>query len=78
MGAERSFSFPFSEQALLRQIKLAKLWSVVEFLGNNSASLDLDILRELVTKLPAKFCELMKKAGITHNKRNTLFDIIFR
>ncbi len=51
MWSNISLDFPFSEQELLRQIKLAKVWSVVEFLDNNGDMLDYDALQLLLTEL---------------------------
>ncbi|MBZ2175781.1 aminoglycoside phosphotransferase family protein [Schnuerera sp. xch1] len=57
MWAKASLDFPFSEQKLLRQIKLAKLWSVVEFLNNNWATLDYSTHQKLLTELTDKLYE---------------------
>lgn len=58
MWSSAGLDFPFSERKLLQQIKLAKVWSVVEFLDNNSDTLDVDTLQELLTGLAEKLYEL--------------------
>jgi len=51
---EADLYFPFSERELLEQIKLAKIWSVVEFLDNNTDTLVADTLQEILTGLAEK------------------------
>lgn len=50
--------FPFSERKLLKQVKLAKVWSVVEFLYNNTDTLDFHTLQDMLTGLTEKLYEL--------------------
>jgi hypothetical protein len=52
------FDFPFSERKLFQQIKLAKVWSVIEFLDNNIDTLAIDTLQEILTGLAEKLYEL--------------------
>lgn len=49
--SKHSFDFPYSEQRLAQMIKLAKLWSVIEFLANLSSVLDPDTLHGMLSKL---------------------------
>ena len=59
MWSELSSDFPFTEQKLLQEIKLAKLWSVVEYLGNNWTALEHEMLNNLLNKLTEKIYELI-------------------
>ncbi|MBZ2174678.1 aminoglycoside phosphotransferase family protein [Schnuerera sp. xch1] len=54
MWSSAGLDFPFSEWKLLQQIKLAKIWSVVEFLDNNADTLDADTLLEILSGLAEK------------------------
>jgi len=54
MWSNAGLDFPFLECKLLQQIKLAKVWSVVEFLDNNADALDVDTLQEILTGLAEK------------------------
>ena len=47
-----------SEQELFKQIKLAKFWSIVEFLGNNYDLLDCNSLKDLLIEFTEKLYEL--------------------
>ena len=58
MWSNARLDFPFSELRLLKQIKLGKVWSVVEFLDNNTEALDEDTLQEILTGLAKKLYEL--------------------
>ncbi len=58
MWSNAGLDFPFSEWTLLQQIKLAKVWSVVEFLDSNADTLDVDTLQGILTGLAEKLYEL--------------------
>lgn len=58
MWSNAGLDFPFSERKLLQQIKFAKVWSVVEFLDNNTDILDVETLQEILTGLAEKLYEL--------------------
>lgn len=54
MWSSAGLDFPISEWELLWQIKLAKIWSVVEFLDNNADTLDADAFQEILSGLAEK------------------------
>lgn len=58
MWSKAGLYFPFSEWELFQQIKLAKVWSVVELLDNAADTLDVDILQDILTGLAEKLYEL--------------------
>jgi len=58
MWSSAGLDFPFSEWELLWQIKLAKIWSVVEFLNNNADTLDADAFKEILSGLAEKLYKL--------------------
>ena len=49
LWSSAGIDFPLTERDLFQQIKLAKIWSVVEFLANNADLLDFDT-RQLILK----------------------------
>lgn len=58
MWSNAGLDFPFPEWKLLQQIKHAKVWSVIEFIDNNTDTLDIDPLQEILTGLAEKLYEL--------------------
>lgn len=60
MWSKSSNDFPLTEQKLLQEIKLAKLWSIIEFLGNNWITLEHETLNNYLTKFIEKTYELME------------------
>ena len=58
MSLTAGLDFPFSEGKLLQQIKLAKVWSVVEFLDHNTDRLDIDTRQTILTGLAEKLEQL--------------------
>lgn len=58
LWSQASIEFPLSETELVQQIKLAKLWSVVEFLYNSHTVLDKAILQKLKTDFVNKLLAL--------------------
>lgn len=58
MWSKALLNFPLSLQELNRQIRLAKVWSVVEFMDNSWTSLDYDTQQKLLTGLSQKLYEL--------------------
>lgn len=59
MWSKLSGGFSFTEQKLFQEIKLAKLWSVVEYVANNWTSLEHEMLNNLLNKLSIKIYELI-------------------
>jgi hypothetical protein len=60
MWSKLSKDFPLTEQKLLQEIKLAKLWSIVEFLDNNWTSLQPEAFNHISKGFIQKTYELMK------------------
>ncbi|MFY9286211.1 MAG: phosphotransferase [Tissierellaceae bacterium] len=58
MWSELSYELPFTEEKLIKDIKLAKLWSVVEFLAKNWTTLEHEALSNILDKLITR---LMKR-----------------
>lgn len=50
-----SIEFPYSIQELTEQIVIAKMWSALDFLVNNAATLEEDLLKLHITKINEKF-----------------------
>lgn len=58
MWSSAGLDFPISERKLLWQIKLAKIWSVVEFLDNTADTLVADAFQEILSGLAEKLYKL--------------------
>lgn len=57
--SKAAIDFPLSEKEFLHQIKLAKLWSIVEFIDNSWNTLDHDVLKKLLSELEKRIYKII-------------------
>lgn len=53
--------FPLNEKILLKQIKLTKIWSGVEFLSNSSEAIEPDMFNQISDELIRKAYEFFNE-----------------
>lgn len=53
-------NFPLNKQSLFEQLKLAKIWSAVEFLGSDSAAVESKMLSKISNELIEKIHEFFR------------------